>query len=448
MFRNTFTVLACVAILATSLPASANTEPTAYDTRSIGLGLGGVSYLERPAAVAINPALLEGINKFSFSILVNPLFVFTQAPVSGANQNRSTGLALGPLGSIFAAGRIAPRVVMGVGIYIEQGYGATFSDVVNVDGAAGNTEGQDLSVVFFNGEVAIASSIRLHKKLSVGIALRLPFARQDADLWQNIGAPLGDVVYGRVKNKLGGVGFPSPRIGISYKPTNNFWLGAMWRAYSKLRISGSTNITEAPPVLGAIDLNGTFGATANWVIPNALQFGGAGWLVDRKLMLSLEGRLQFHGANKQGNVAQVVTVDTTSIIGSTTEAIAPFNWKTIWSLKVGAEYQVSKLVAIRGGFNAAVSNIREAYAQYFTPPPGFSPAYSVGVGFTWEHFELDIASLVSVQNTKIGPEITDSGALDLAGDAFCSAQQTVRTGCEGTYKTRSFWASVTFTYRL
>jgi hypothetical protein len=46
--------------------ASANTEPTAYDTRSVSMGETGVSFLERPAAIAINPALVTGIKKFSF----------------------------------------------------------------------------------------------------------------------------------------------------------------------------------------------------------------------------------------------------------------------------------------------------------------------------------------------------------------------------------------------
>jgi hypothetical protein len=53
-----------LALLATMGPAgaSANTEPTTYDTRSLTLAQAGVSFLERPAAIAINPALLTGID--------------------------------------------------------------------------------------------------------------------------------------------------------------------------------------------------------------------------------------------------------------------------------------------------------------------------------------------------------------------------------------------------
>ena len=112
-----------------SAGASANTEPTAYDTRSVTLAQAGVSFLERPAAIAINPALLTGIEKFSFSVMFNPIFVNSCAPVEGPNTNMCTGVSFGPLGSTFFAWRIAKRVVWGAGAYLEVGYGASYDDV-------------------------------------------------------------------------------------------------------------------------------------------------------------------------------------------------------------------------------------------------------------------------------------------------------------------------------
>ncbi len=441
-------------MLTTSARVSANTEPTAYDSRSIALGLSGVSYLERPAAIAINPALLDGIEKFSFSLLINPIFVNTKTPVSGPNTAVSTGISLGPLGALFLAGRIAPRVVFGFGVYVEQGYGATFKNVVNVDGAGANpNDPENLSVLFANGEAALASSIRVTDEFRVGIALRLPWARQDANLYQNVGSAVGVEAYGRVKNKLAGVGFPSPRIGLAYTPFPELTLGAMWRAYSKLKLAGTTNTSDvtqtangAPfPLLELTNAD----AKANWVVPHAVQFGAALKLLEKKLLIVTELRLQFHDAKRHGNDDQTVTVQVPGL--GPIDAVAPFNWKNIWSLKIGAEYEVSKLVAVRVGFNAAVSNIRKAYAQYFTPPPGFSPALSAGAGFRWDKIELDLATLFSFQNTNIGPEVSAPGQTIPVGGQdvqVCSSQQVVRTGCEGNYRTRSYWASVTLTYKL
>ena len=138
---------------------------------------------------------------------------------------------------------IAPRVVLVGGLYIETGYGSSFDDVACVDGdevvggvpdtdTATCTNGppQDLTVTFFVGEFAVGTSFKIHEKFWLGVALRLPFSKQVADLWQNIGAALvppgsNTANYGRVKNDLGGiliknwsVFLPATFINIAYCP--------------------------------------------------------------------------------------------------------------------------------------------------------------------------------------------------------------------------------------
>ncbi|MEZ4287623.1 MAG: outer membrane protein transport protein [Polyangiales bacterium] len=383
------------------------------------------------------------MNRFSAQLLLNPIFVNTSTPVGGANMERSTGTAFGPLGAAFLAGRIADRVVLGAGFYIEQGYGATFDNVINVDGAAGNTEGEDLSVRQFNGEAAVGTSFEITDRFSVGLALRLPFAVQTADLYQNVGAGLGAPItlYARVKNELSGVGFPSPRFGIHYQPNKHIEFGAMYRMYSKINMHGTTRTS----LLGPDPLL----ASANWVVPHAVQGGLAAHLLDQKLMLVGELRLQFHDAKKHGNEDQTVVVSNTPI--PTDPVVAPFNWRNVWSVKLGGEYRFSELFALRAGGNIAVSNIREAYAQYFTPPPGFSPAVTAGFGFHWDHVDLDFATLISWSSSTIDPSVSAPGQTITAGDRqvqVCSSEQVVRTGCAGKYKTNSYWASINLTYRL
>jgi hypothetical protein len=125
-----------LASLLTPALASANPEPTAYDSRSIGMGLTGATYLDQPAALVMNPANLEGIGKLGFTINFAALMVAQRAPVEGPNTQVDSGLGFGPLPSGFIAGRIAPRVVFAGGIYIETGYGSAFEDVVCLDGEA------------------------------------------------------------------------------------------------------------------------------------------------------------------------------------------------------------------------------------------------------------------------------------------------------------------------
>ncbi|MGB9339520.1 MAG: hypothetical protein WCB63_09790, partial [Polyangiales bacterium] len=120
--------------LLTPALASANPEPTAYDSRSIGMGLTGVTYLDRPAALVLNPANLDGIDKLGFTVNFTALFTNQRAPVAGPNTTVDSGVGFGPIPAGFIAGRIAPRVVFAGGIYIETGYGSSFSNVSCVDG--------------------------------------------------------------------------------------------------------------------------------------------------------------------------------------------------------------------------------------------------------------------------------------------------------------------------
>ncbi|MBW1762446.1 MAG: hypothetical protein JRF48_13040, partial [Deltaproteobacteria bacterium] len=99
--------------------ASANPEPTAYDARSIAMGLTGTTYLDGPAALVLNPANLEGIEKLGFSLTFTALMVNQRAPVQGPNTVVDSGLGFGPIPAGFIAGRIAPRVVFAGGLYIE-----------------------------------------------------------------------------------------------------------------------------------------------------------------------------------------------------------------------------------------------------------------------------------------------------------------------------------------
>jgi long-subunit fatty acid transport protein len=428
------------------------------------MGLTGTSYLERPAALVLNPANLEGIDKFGFTINFSALLVNQWAPVQGPNTRVDSGIGFGPLPAGFVAGRIAPRVVFAAGIYIETGYGSSFDDVTCVDGAdvvdgvpdtdpatCTNGEPQDLNVSFFVGEFSAGTSIRVTDKFWLGVALRLPFSKQVADLWQNVGASLpgSPVLYGRVKNDLGGVGFPSPRFGITWKPHRKVTIGGMYRVYSKIKMSGTTETD----VLGMpLELD----ATADWFIPHAFQVGLA-YQANERLLLVFEGRVQFHGADKSGNKNQTVVVESPTI--EIAPIVVPFGWKNAWSVKVGVEYRFPiDLLAYRGGVNFARSATSGEWAQYFTPPPGLSGFLSSGLGFYWDDatgeqkdkYMLDIAGAFSFSAGSIGDEyIGNQGTIPGTDPAqsvtLCSGEQTVRTGCPGDLGVFTYFVTVGFT---
>ncbi|MEM9729581.1 MAG: outer membrane protein transport protein [Myxococcota bacterium] len=467
-----FATLFALVLIAPSL-ASANPEPTAYDSRSIAMGLTGTSYLERPAALAINPANLEGIENFGFTVNFSALLVNQWAPVQGPGTRVESGLGFGPLPAGFVAGRIAPRVVFAAGIYIETGYGSDFAGVECIDGApvtpnpldgpnaAGftpdtdsntcvNGDRQDLDVTFFVGEFSAGTSILVTDNFSLGIALRLPFSKQTASLWQNIGAALNTSFYDRVRNELGGVGFPSPRFGFSWKPHKKVQIGGMYRMYSKIRLNGTTR-TPLAPGAETVELD----ARADWFIPHAFQFGVA-VKPNERLLLAFETRMQFHGAKKSGNRNQTVVarIPDTDLEVVT---VVPFAWRNAWSVKFGVEYRFPiDLLAFRGGVNFARSATTGAFAQYFTPPPGFSGFISSGLGFYFDSrdgeekdkYSLDFAAAFSFSGGTIGDEYIGTDARVPGTEdtqRLCSSDQVVRTGCPGDLGVYTWFLTLGFT---
>ncbi len=277
--------------------------------------------------------------------------------------------------------------------------------------------------------------------------MRLPFSKQVADLWQNVGAVFGATSYGRVKNDLGGVGFPSPRFGITWKPHPKVTIGGMYRVYSKIKMSGTTETSTLPDI--------TFDAAADWFIPHAFQVGLA-YQPNERLLFAFEARMQFHGADKSGNKNQTVTAsDPNGPLELT--IVVPFGWENTWSVKFGFEYRFPiDLLAIRGGVNFARSATSAEWAQYFTPPPGLSSFLSGGLGFYWDDatgkqkdkYMLDVTGAFSASTGNIGDEyIGTEGTIPGTNDqvTLCSADQTVRTGCPGDLGVYTYWVTVGFT---
>jgi hypothetical protein len=459
--RQTLGTILVVATVLAPRPALANPEPGAYDTRSIGMGLTGVSFLERPAALVLNPANLEGIDKFGFTFNMTNLLVNTTSPVQGPNTAVSTGISYGPLPAFFVGGRIAPRVVMLGGLYGETGYGASCSNVVCFDGdpvvdgvpdtnpaTCTNSQPEDLDVAFFIAEFAAGTSIRIHDKFWLGVALRLPFSVQIADLYQNTLAAIGGFGYSRVKNTLGGVGFPTPRIGITIKPHENVSIGVMYRMYSRIKLRGSTEADF-------FGMQVKFDARSEWTIPNALEME-ISWRPADAWLLAFAARLQFHGAARTGNQNQ--TVNVTDPEGNIPDfaTVIPFGWRNVWALKLGTEYRATELIAVRGGIDMTRSATTKEWAQYFTPPPGLGGSVTAGLGFYWpgkgvaDRYALDIAGAYAFVRGDISDDFAANNSpatipgTDISQD-LCSREQVIRTACAGDYKVNTFWISLGFT---
>jgi long-subunit fatty acid transport protein len=459
-----------LAVLLTPSLASANPEPTPYDARAIAMGITGTAFLDRPAALVINPANLDGIEKLGFSLGFTALLTNQRAPVSGPNTRVDSGIGLGPLSAGFIAGRIAPRVVFAGGIYIETGYGSGYEQVPCIDGDAvgpapdfapatetsdppcTNQEPQSLNVTFFVGEFAAGFSFRAHEKFQLGVALRLPFSKQVADLWQNVGAAVGSgTLYARAKQNIGGVGHPTLRFGFTIKPHKKVRIGGMYRMPGKIKLTGTNEAELFPEPLDA---------TSEWFIPHAFAIG-ISYHHNQHWLITSDFRMQFHAAEKTGNQNQTVVSTLNGNVLST--AVVPFGWRNSWSVKLGWEYRFTKdLLALRLGGAISESATTAPWAQYFTPPPGLSGNLTGGLGFYWDDrndpsikdkYQLDLVGAFAFTTGSIGNEYINQPQ-EIPGEVppgtpttvlACSGDQVTRTGCPGEYRVMTYWAGFQFT---
>ena len=416
--RKRVTGLTIALCLLTSNGASANIEPSSYDAKSIGAGTTGMAYLENPSALAINPANLAGIDRGGMSVNITPVFSRSQAPLAGPNSEVTSDLGFGPIPSLFGAVRIADRVVLGFGAYALGIFGAKYSNVQDLYGVSGETG--DFQVTFVSGEAAVGVAIEILSSLDLGVTLRVPFA------WQNatIPAELGPTIV-PVTATLGGAGWPGGRIGLTWRATPMVAASLMYRTVATSRLSGELKTLEG------LDLSS--GVTAKFSTPHVLSGGVAFSLLSGKaLTVAAELHVMFYEASNQ---RQTLYLDAFAGTELGTAEI-PFLWQNAFSVRFGADYQITPRFAVRAGYVPSSSGTTNAGAQPVTPPPAWSHSFSAGFGANWKSFAVDFALQTAFAKAHVGPS-SDPDA--------CSG--FIRVGCEGDYKTINGSASVQFVYK-
>ena len=418
MTGNARALVGLCAVLASLIGnrASANIEPSSYDAKSIAAGTTGMAYLDSPAALAINPANLAGIDRGGMSVNITPVFSVSQAPLAGPNSEVKSDLGFGPIPSLFGAVRIADRVVLGFGAYALGIFGAKYSNVMDLYGQPG-AEG-DFEVTFASGEAAVGVGIEILSSLDLGVTLRVPFAWQRA----TIPAELGPVLVPTTAT-LGGAGWPGGRIGLTWRATSMIATSLMYRTVATSRLSGDLQ------TLGLVELSSE--VTARFSTPHVLSGGLAFSLLNDSLTVAGELHVFFYEAS---NEKQTLYLDGEPPLPETAEI--PFLWQNAFSLRFGVDYQINRRFAVRGGYVPSSSATTDAGAQPVTPPPGWSHSFSTGFGASWKSFAVDFALQAAFANAHVGPS-TDPDA--------CSG--FVRVGCEGDYKTVNGSMSLQFVYK-
>ena len=400
--------------------AAANTEPSAFDARSVALGSTGTAWLDSPAAVVVNPANLTLQDAGGLQLTFQPIFVRQWAPVEG-RDTRSSTRGFGPMVSGFGALRVGERWVLGAGVYSTTGYSSGFRAVSAVAGEPLDAP-RDVSARFFALEASLAAAVELHPRVSFGFALRLPFASQHSNVYQEIFPESGGWAW--ISQSLSGVGYPGGHLGLRVVLSDHVTAGVTYRTKIAIPMDGKTDLELAP---GAVIEDVAIQTT--WYSPHAFQFGLAFHGYGERLLVALDYRMQL---NQEANRVQVFenafTEDPLEV---------PFHLRNVHMLRLGAEMKVSQRLALRLGISRGISASTEKGLQYFSPPPGVSGSISGGLGLDLRYVDLDFATLYS----HVGKYIQHD-------EVRCGPGVTVKTGCGGEYGLRSIQLSVSVTRRF
>jgi long-subunit fatty acid transport protein len=379
-----------------------------------------VAFLENAAAMFHNPANLQGIERVALTLAFSGIIANLGAPIDGPDDHQTTGPSAAPTFLIGAGVRVHDRVAVGLGAYIYTGYGGDYNDVDSIQGVP-LFDPMDQSVALFVGELSVPVGVEITDELDAGIALRLPYAQQTVSVHQELF--FGN--YRPVEQDTSGIGKPGVLAGLTYRPTPTTSIGAAYRSKVKISMDGTTTVritTGGDPIVVDTD-------TA-WYVPHMARAGVAQWLLDRRLMLAGEFRVQFH---EEANKSQVFTQDFDGF--ETIEA--PLEWKNVFNFIVAGEYWVTPRVAVRAALSGGNGATPPAAVQFFTTPPGLLLAPSAGAGMRLDDFDIDFGLSYGFASEDVPPQ-----------EGRCQPGDTVKVGCPGEYTVQSLTIGASLTYRL
>jgi long-chain fatty acid transport protein len=322
-----------------------------------------------------NPAAMTqfaGVNSNSSVSWIIPYSAHSPAPAStffpfGGTSNTGDQ-ALVP--ASYFSYQVTPNLWVGMSVNAPFGLSVTFPNLwAGTPYAEGNSF---LHTYNFTPSVAY----RINDWISIGAGVQIQYAK--ASLTH--GAPLL-LPSANLSGDGWGYGFTA---GITLTPTPTTTIGIGYRSFIDQKLSG--NLALAPV--------GTFGASTTINLPDMVSLG-VRQRVDPQL--TLLGTVEWTNWSRIG----------TSVISTAAPVPAaalnlPFNYQDGWLFALGAEYQATDRLTVRGGVGYEISPITDDVRMPLLPD---NDRFWLSAGLTWQiwrGFSADLAySHIFVRDTHI-----------------------------------------------
>ena len=242
------------------------------------------------------------------------------------------------------------KLWVGLSINGPFGLAETFPD--NWAGRVFAAGGENLMTVNFAPTVAY----KISDMISVGFGVQIQYAH--ASFTQGIpgGFPGGGLTNQAGVSGAGmGYGFTA---GVTLTPTPTTTIGLGYRSAINQKINGTLAL---PTTLGGFPAQPPFGSTPGSVnttfnIPDIVSLGARQKLTSQWTVM---GTVEWTNWSRIGTSNVLQGNGAPAMVGGTAVTI-PFQWKDGWFFSLGAEYQWSPQIALRGGIGYEISPVTDS----------------------------------------------------------------------------------------
>jgi long-subunit fatty acid transport protein len=419
-------VISAVLALSYASVVHANPEfPVQFDARSLGMGGGGVAYIDSGAAVFHNPASLDRVEKLAITAAVTPFIVSSHGPLpspAAGTDPQPTRDGKTQVVPLFLAGfgvRVHDRVVIGAGVHVRAGIGTLIEDAPELP------PGVPLDFQLAVMEFAIPAAFKITDELSLGISLRGGYLTLDSTQPTALVIPGMMPALARVHQELSGFGIPGVSVGARYAVTPHLDLGLQYRSRLNITADGETELSVLGPDGSAVGPAMKLDTELDFAVPHAFTIGAAYHMLDDKLLVALDLTLRLF---QQANRALVFSSVPQGVPNAPAmEQEVELDWRNSVAAHLGFEYLVTPMVPIRIGYQLTNSATPERAAAVLLPPPGLIHVITAGAGLRFDSFDADLAGGFVIAGKDIDEPSVNGPAGHLSAKAFLVA-------VSGTYR--------------
>lgn len=381
-------LLAGGTLLSGTAASAGGYQVTLAGQKNNGMGGVGVGLSLDQAAMFYNPGALAMVRDRGIQVGVNATLA-RQAFRSqyGGPQRELQNHVVTPFNLYAGFGSEDNKFAAGIAVYTPFGNKVQYAD--GWEGRYSLTE-IDLKSIYVQPTVSYA----LTDKLSVGAGLVI-LAYGAVNLQRDIpvegaaGAGAAHVeLDGKATTKIG------YNAGIYFKPTDKLSLGASYRSKIDAQVEGGdVTFSNVPASLGSRFTATEFDATLPLPATTSI---GVGFMPNEKLTIGFDAnyvewskykilRFDFRGNNGAGGL-----VSTSGQVGGSNVSTSRREYKNAWTLRAGAQYQLTSGLTVRGGGSYDFSPVKDGFVTPETPDAD-RLGLTVGASYKFGSFGIDVS---------------------------------------------------------